>query len=404
MARPRVHSTEPTPDRAFLVAAETPGQLLRARDSLAELAELARTAGAVVVGMATQRLEHPNPATYIGKGKLQEIIESSRALGANVVIFDDELSPSQQRNLEKAIGLKVIDRTALILDIFATRARTKEGRLQVELAQMEYLLPRLAGQWSHLERLEGAIGTRGPGETQLETDRRLVRNRIAKIKRDLEEVRRQRALYRRQRRRRGVPVVALVGYTNAGKSTLMRALSGADAHAEDKLFATLDPLTRRLRLPSGETVLLTDTVGFIQKLPAQLVAAFRATLEELEDADVLLHVVDISHAHAVQHVRTVIATLEGLGLADKPALLVLNKVDRLPMPDGSTVSCWEDVSDALRHRGVAVERAVPVSALHGWNLPSLLRRIEAGLDGDAPAARDAVLALLGGGVAAPSAV
>ncbi|MDW8046167.1 MAG: GTPase HflX, partial [Chloroflexota bacterium] len=239
MARPRVHSTEPTPDRAFLVAAETPGQLLRARDSLAELAELARTAGAVVVGMATQRLEHPNPATYIGKGKLQEIIESSRALGANVVIFDDELSPSQQRNLEKAIGLKVIDRTALILDIFATRARTKEGRLQVELAQMEYLLPRLAGQWSHLERLEGAIGTRGPGETQLETDRRLVRNRIAKIKRDLEEVRRQRALYRRQRRRRGVPVVALVGYTNAGKSTLMRALSGADAHAEDKLFATL---------------------------------------------------------------------------------------------------------------------------------------------------------------------
>jgi GTP-binding protein HflX len=404
MARPRVHSTEPTPDRAYLVAAETPGQLLRARDSLTELAELARTAGAVVVGAATQRLDHPNPATYIGKGKLQQVIEESRALGANVVIFDDELSPSQQRNLERAIGLKVIDRTALILDIFATRARTKEGRLQVELAQMEYLLPRLAGQWSHLERLEGAIGTRGPGETQLETDRRLVRNRIAKIKRDLEEVRRQRALYRRLRQRRGVPVVALVGYTNAGKSTLMSALSGANAHAEDKLFATLDPLTRRLRLPSGEVVLLTDTVGFIQKLPAQLVAAFRATLEELEDADLLLHVVDISHPHAVQHVQTVIATLEGLGLAEKPALLVLNKVDRLLMPDGTATSRWEDVGDALHHRGVAVERAVPVSALHGWNLPTLLRRVEAGLDGDAPAAREAVLAILGAADRSPAAV
>lgn len=404
MARASTHSTEPIPDRAFLVAAELPGQPLRASDCVVELAELARTAGAVVVGTATQRLEHPNPATYIGKGKVQQVSEQARVAGANVVIFDDELTPSQQRNLERAIGLKVLDRTALILDIFATRARTKEGRLQVELAQMEYLLPRLAGQWSHLERLEGAIGTRGPGETQLETDRRLVRNRIAKLKRDLEDVRRQRALYRRHRHRRGIPVVALVGYTNAGKSTLMRALSGADVHAEDKLFATLDPLTRRVRIPSGETILLTDTVGFIQKLPLQLVAAFRATLEELEDADVLVHVVDISHRHAPEHVRTVIGTLEGLRLGDKPTVLVLNKVDQLAAPAGTPVQSWEEVSVALREQGVAVERGTPVSALRRWNLDPLLRRIEAALDGDALPARDAVLELLGSALHAANTV
>lgn len=393
MGKSRLHPTAPTPDRAYLVAAELPGHLLTARESLEELAELARTAGAEVVGWTSQRLQHPHPATYIGKGKLEQVINESRMLGANVVIFDDELSPSQQRNLEKAIGLKVLDRTALILDIFATHARTKEGRLQVELAQMEYLLPRLTGQWSHLERLEGAIGTRGPGETQLETDRRLVRNRITKIRRDLEEVRRQRALYRRRRARNGVPVVALVGYTNAGKSTLMRALCGVEVVAEDKLFATLDPLTRRLPLPSGETVLLTDTVGFIQKLPTQLVAAFRATLEELEDADLLLHVVDVSHRNATEHVITVNETLESLGLGEKPTLLVLNKLDALRREDGALVETLDEGLARLHELGVAVEQGVPVSALRGWNIDRLLLRIERGLDGDAPPARLTALAI-----------
>jgi GTP-binding protein HflX len=245
------------------------------------------------------------------------------------VIFDDELSPSQQRNLEKALDVKVLDRTALILDIFAQHARTREGRLQVELAQLEYILPRLRGQWSHLERLGAGIGTRGPGETQLETDRRLIRERISRLKRQIEDVRQQRALHRRQRARQGIPVVSLVGYTNAGKSTLMRALSGADVLVQDQLFATLDPTTRRIRLPSGGPALMTDTVGFIQKLPTQLVAAFRATLEELEEATLLLHVVDITHPDAQNQAETVEATLCDLGLAERPTLLVLNKIDQM---------------------------------------------------------------------------
>src|SRR5512140_106302 len=318
MARTSLHTTAPIADRAYLVAADTRGALLAAAESVEELAELARTAGADVVGRTTQKLDHPVAATYIGKGKVEEVAEERKRLDANVVVFDDELSPSQQRNLEKALGVKVIDRTALILDIFATRAQTREGGLQVALAQHEYLLPRLAGQWSHLERMEGAIGTRLSVETQIETDLRLIRGRIAKIKRDLEEVRTQRDLYRRQRARNGVPVVALVGYTNAGKSTLMRALSGANVLAENKLFATLDPVTRRLRLPSGETVLLTDTVGFIQKLPTDLVAAFRATLEELEEADLLLHVLDIAHPNAFEQTQAVDATLTDLGVESRP--------------------------------------------------------------------------------------
>lgn len=382
-----IHSTAPTPDRAILVAADVPGALLPAAESLDELAELARTAGAEVVARFTQRLDHPNPATYIGSGKVQEIVEAIRQHGANVVIFDDELSPSQQRNLEKALGVKVIDRTALILDIFATRAQTREGRLQVELAQHQYLLPRLAGQWSHLERMEGAIGTRGPGETQLETDRRLIRNRIARIRRDLEEVRTQRELYRRRRARNNVPVVALVGYTNAGKSTLMRALSGADVLAEDKLFATLDPVTRRIRLPSGETVLLTDTVGFIQKLPTQLVAAFRATLEELEDADLLLHVVDIAHPNAYQHVQTVEATLRELGVHEKPQLLALNKVDLLRHTDGRPVADFDEARAIILGAGAPPRNVAIISAARGWGLDLLRRRIEEGLDGGFEGAR-----------------
>jgi GTP-binding protein HflX len=381
-----LHHTAPSPDRAILVAAEVPGALLPAEESLNELAELARTAGAEVVARFTQRLDHPNPATYIGSGKVQEIVEAIRQLGANVVIFDDELSPSQQRNLEKALGVKVIDRTALILDIFATRARTREGRLQVELAQHQYLLPRLAGQWSHLERMEGAIGTRGPGETQIETDRRLIRNRIAKIRRDLEEVRTQRELYRRRRARNNAPVVALVGYTNAGKSTLMRALSGADVLAEDRLFATLDPVTRRISLPSGEIVLLTDTVGFIQKLPTQLVAAFRATLEELEDADLLLHVVDISHPNAYQHVQTVEATLRDLGVHEKPQLIALNKVDLLRHEDGRPVADFDEARAIILGAGAPPRNVAIISAAKRWGLDILRERIEEGLDGEFTAA------------------
>ncbi|MEX0784959.1 MAG: GTPase HflX [Dehalococcoidia bacterium] len=388
MPRP-LHSTAPVADRAFLVAADTRASLLPAAESLVELAELAYTAGAEVVGTTTQRLGHPNVATYIGKGKVDEVKEAARAADANVVVFDDELSPSQQRNLEKALGLKVIDRTALILDIFASRARTREGGLQVSLAQMEYLLPRLAGQWSHLERMEGAIGTRGPGETQIETDRRLIRSRISKIKRDLEDVRKNRALYRRQRQRAGLPVVALVGYTNAGKSTLMRALSGADVLAEDKLFATLDPITRRIRLASGEAVLLTDTVGFIQKLPTQLVAAFRATLEELEEADILLHVIDISHPHAYEQTQTVDATLADLGVGEKPQLLALNKVDLLRRPDGETVASLDEAKALIHGAGAPPANVVLCSATKRWGLDRLLERIEQGLDGGLDEGMDA---------------
>ncbi len=309
------------------------------------------------------------------------VLERKR-LDANVVIFDDELSPSQQRNLEKALGVKVIDRTALILDIFATRAQTREGRLQVELAQMQYLLPRLAGQWSHLERMEGAIGTRGPGETQIETDRRLINARIAKLRRDLREVSVQRELYRRRRARNNFPVVALVGYTNAGKSTLMRSLSGADVLAEDKLFATLDPVTRRLGLPSGEVVLLTDTVGFIQKLPTQLVAAFRATLEELAEADLLLHVIDISHPNAFEHTETVDQTLAEIGVAGKPALLAVNKVDALRDDDGEPVEDYDHAKALILGAGAPPRNVVLISAQERWGLDALRRRIEDALDGD----------------------
>ena len=358
-----------------------PGALLSAQESLDELAELARTAGAEVVGSTTQRLQRPHVATYIGKGKLEEVTVDARELKATVVIFDDELSPSQQRNLEKSLGTKVIDRTALILDIFATRASTREGKLQVALAQMQYLLPRLAGQWSHLERMEGAIGTRGPGETQIETDRRLIRNRIARIKRDLDDVRTQRSLRRRARDRSGVIVVSLVGYTNAGKSTLMRAFSGANVLAEDKLFATLDPVTRRMRLPSGETILLTDTVGFIQKLPTDLVAAFRATLEELEDADMLLHVVDISHPNSSEHVQSVEATLASLGVEDKPQILALNKADRVTMEEGTPVNGYTEALSVLRAAGPEPANVVFVSAAKRWGLDDLRERMELALDG-----------------------
>jgi GTP-binding protein HflX len=371
-----MHETRPARDRAYLVAVQSPGQLLRAEDSLVELGELARTAGAEVVGSTVQRLQHPNVATYVGKGKLESIAENSRDTGANVVLFDDELSPSQQRNLEKALDLKVIDRTALILDIFAQRARTKEGRLQVELAQSQYLLPRLRGQWQHLERMEGAIGLRGPGETQIETDRRLIRRRISKLKQDLDKVRSQRSQYRQNRKRSGARIAALVGYTNAGKSTLMQALTRAEDIAANKLFATLDPLTRQVRLPSGDNILLTDTVGFIQKLPTELVAAFRATLEELEEADVLLHVVDISHPRALEQAQTVDATLETLGVADKPRITVLNKIDQLEDPDGTRVTSLAEAKDLLGVTDEAPPGIVHVSAAKRWGLDELLEALQ----------------------------
>jgi len=331
------------------------------------------------VGRVVQRLERPDPAYYVGRGKLQEIVSLRTSLQYDLVIFDDELSPVQQRNLEKALQVKVLDRTALILDIFAQHARTREGRLQVELAQHEYLLPRLRGQWSHLERLGGGIGTRGPGETQLETDRRLIKRRIQHLRRELEEVRQHRALHRRRRAREDLPLVSLVGYTNAGKSTLMRALSGADVLVADQLFATLDPLTRRVRLPGGGFFLLTDTVGFINKLPPQLVAAFRATLEELEDADLLLHVIDITHPRAAEQADAVEKTLAELGLQGKARIAVLNKVDRLQRKDGRPIAGLEEVTDLLPHLRSWQPRAVLVSALRGWGLDELLRQVETAL-------------------------
>ncbi|MEA3342029.1 MAG: GTPase HflX, partial [Chloroflexota bacterium] len=321
-------------------AARSPDDHWPVEESLDELAQLARTAGIGMVGQMVQRLEHPNPATFIGSGKVEELMEEVNYAVANVVIFDNELSPRHQRELEKALGdgVKLLDRTALILDIFAQHARTREGALQVELAQYEYRLPRLTRAWTHLARqaggraggATGGVGVRGPGETQLETDRRVIGRRIAQLKRELEKVRAHRGRHRARRRREDVPVVSIVGYTNAGKSTLLNSLAGADVLAKDKLFATLDPTTRRVALPGGGVALFTDTVGFIQKLPTQLVAAFRATLEEVVEADLLLHVMDITHPQVMRQAKAVDETLEEIGAADKPTINVLNKIDRLP--------------------------------------------------------------------------
>ena len=367
-----VEQATPPVERAFLVGAQLKGEASPwpLEESLSELAQLARTAGLEVVGQTSQHLERINPATFIGRGKVEELKELHQALRFDVLIFDDELSPRQLRELEEALGerVKVLDRTALILDIFARHARTREGALQVELAQYEYRLPRLTRQWQHLSRqtarTAAGVGLRGPGETQLEVDRREIQRRMARIRRELEEVRRHRARYRSRRARAGVPVVAIVGYTNAGKSTLLNALSGADVLVEDKLFATLDPTTRRVRLPGGRYALFTDTVGFIQKLPPTLVAAFRATLEEINEADLLLHVVDVTHPQAVQQSQTVAQILEDLGAGDRPMLIALNKVDRLPDPQQADLFA------------VAGDNALPISALTGQGLPALLERVE----------------------------
>lgn len=348
-----------------------------AEDSLQELALLADTAGLEVVGQLHQKLTHPYPKYFIGPGKVREIADIQKELEFDLLIFDDELTPGQTRNLEQELDIGVLDRTALILDIFAQHARTHEGRIQVELAQYEYLLPRLRRQWTHLERQAGqggtsaggVVGLRGPGETQLEVDRRVINRRITWLKKQLADVHRHRNLYRNQRRKEGIPIAALVGYTNAGKSTLMNGLTDAAVLVQNQLFATLDPTTRQVTLPNGQRVLLTDTVGFIQKLPTQLVAAFRATLEEISEADLLLHVIDITHPNAQQQEQTVDATLEELGVVDKPTLVVLNKMDRKPDVTGETIAA-AIASMGLPHNYVAI------SAERQWGLTTLGERIE----------------------------
>lgn len=351
--------------------------LLTVKDSLEELARLATTAGIDVMGQTYQRLDRPDSATYIGAGKVEEVKILTGELGANVVIFDDELEPRHQRELEEIFGeeVKVIDRTALILDIFAQHAQTREGKLQVELAQLEYRVPRLTRMWTHLARqaggraggLGGGVGVRGPGETQLEVDRREIRRRISFIKEELEAVRARREQHRAKRQQTELTVVAIVGYTNAGKSTLLNKLSNAQVLSADRLFATLDPTTRKVVMPNGREVLFTDTVGFIQKLPTQIVAAFRATLEEIRQADLLVHVVDVTHPHVAAQIDSVEDTLAELEVDHLPVVVALNKIDRLA--DGA------DLENQLALSAPAVR----VSALTGEGVDALLLAVEAAM-------------------------
>jgi GTP-binding protein HflX len=368
-------------ERAFLVAVESRMSNHRwtSNDSLQELSSLARAAGADVVGMFVQKLNAPSATHYIGRGKIAELVNCKQEAQYNTVIFDDELSPRQQRNLEELLQVKVIDRTTLILDIFARQARTHEGRLQVELAQHQYLLPRLVGQWKHLERLGAGIGTRGPGESQLETDRRLIRNRINRLKDELENVRRHRALYRKRRKERAVPIVALVGYTNAGKSALFNALSKAQVIVEDKLFSTLDPVTRCLTLPNGRQFLITDTVGFIHKLPLSIVVSFRATLEELSEADLLLHVVDISHETAANQCRTVMEIIAELHLEHTPRITVFNKLD-LTLNSEVEMEALTTIPYLGEQIVVPDGKIALISATKGWGMGQLRDRITSHLD------------------------
>lgn len=359
-----------------MVGVELKGErgLLPVEDSLQELARLAETADLEVIGQTYQRVDTPNSATYIGAGKVEEVKTLLDELEADVVLFDDELTPRHQRELEQVFGekIKVIDRTALILDIFALHAHTHEGKLQVELAQLEYRLPRLTRMWTHLARqaggraggMSGGVGLRGPGETQLEVDRREIRQRISGLKEQLEGVRAQRDRYRTKRHQTELQVVAIVGYTNAGKSTLLNQISGADVLSADMLFATLDPTTRKVKMVGGREVLFTDTVGFIQKLPTQIVAAFRATLEEITNADVLLHVVDATHPNAMAQVEAVEQTLAELEVDHLPMVVALNKADLLP-PD----------VDPIAEFGIE-DPAVLVSAQTGQGIPALMQQIE----------------------------
>jgi len=358
----------PPAEKAFLIAVDTGDDSgWTANESLVELANLATTAGAEVVGAEWQNRRHVDPNWYVGKGKAEELVAAKSETRFDLLVADDELSPGQQKSLESLLNVKVIDRSRLILDIFALHARTHEGRLQVELAQLEYQLPRLTRLWTHLSRTQGGIGSRGPGESQLETDRRIIRDRIKKMKGRVEDVRRSRETTARGRDRRLMATVGIVGYTNAGKSTLLNSLVGSEvALAEDKLFATLDPTSRQVKLGDGQAAIVTDTVGFIHKLPHQLVDAFRATLEEVNRADVLLEVVDAADAHFAEHRATVQTVLDELGAGDKPRLVVFNKADLL---------------DASARNGdtpaPAIAGAVFVSALTGFGLETLRAELAA---------------------------
>ncbi len=378
MPKIKLLETENPQEKAILIGVDLHKEhnLLSLEDSLEELTLLADTAGVEVVGTITQNLDSPNSKTFIGSGKVEEVKILAEELGADIVIFDNELSPRHQRELEAAFGesIRVIDRTALILDIFAQHAQTSEGSLQVELAQYEYRLPRLTRAWTHLARQAGGgggrsggvggVGLRGPGETQLEVDRRMISNRIEFLKGELEKVRAHRTRYRERRKKSRIPVIALVGYTNAGKSTLLNRLSKADVYVADQLFATLDPTTRRVDLPGGQAVLFTDTVGFIQKLPTELIAAFRATLEEITEADVLLHVVDITHPNASAQAKSVQETLVEIGAGDIPIITAFNKIDLLKDPEGAV-----DTLDEFPN-------TYPISARLGWGLAELLEAVE----------------------------
>ncbi len=375
-------------ERVFLIGAQLSKRTgADLTETMAELAELARTAGAKIIGEGTQRLDRPHAATYIGKGKANEFAEICKQGDVDTVIFDDELSPAQTRNLEGVFDCKVLDRTALILDIFAQRARTREGKMQIEMAQLQHILPRLTGLWTHLSRQKGGIGMRGDGESQLEVDRRRIQDRISKLRRDLKEVKRVRSTQRQGRQRSQWPLASIVGYTNAGKSTLLNALTGAEVLAEDKLFATLDPTTRRITLPTNQNALLSDTVGFIRKLPHQLVESFKATLEEVVEADLLLHVVDVASETAADQIASVNEVLEEIAADDKPTLMVFNKIDQLPERNGNL------------HWLCEYPHAVCVSAKTGEGLDELqaelgmmLRPVRSCLELQVPASDGATLA------------
>jgi GTP-binding protein HflX len=365
-------------ERALLIGLEQDGvSKWDLRDSMEELRELANSAGAEVVDTVTQKLPRPTAPFYIGKGKAEAIRESVQSRGVTSVIFNDELSPAQGRNLENLLSRKVLDRTQLILDIFAQRARSREGRLQIELAQLQYLLPRLTGMWHHLSRQTGGIGTRGPGETQLEVDRRRVQDRIARLERELEGVRKVRNVQRQGRKRHQWPVAAVVGYTNGGKSTLLNLMTGADVLAVDKLFATLDPTTRSFTLPNKQRVLLTDTVGFLRNLPHTLIESFKATLEEVSEADLLIHLVDLSHPRVDEQMAAVDSVIKELDAFGKQTLIVFNKIDLLENPDLASTYCRRfPGSVAISAKmGQGIDQFVDAlqSALGAWRLRSHFR-------------------------------
>ena len=373
MPKKSTYSTGPFRERAVLVGVKVRSQAdyWRLEDSLAELAELARAAGANPVALLTQSMNMPSP-TYVGKGKMDELQLVIKREHVDTAIFDDELTPSQQKTLEDKLEIKVIDRTALILDVFAQRARSREGRLQIELAQTEYLLPRLAGQWSHLERLGGGVGTRGPGATQIETDRRLVRRKLSQVKKELEQVRSQRGQQRQQRTGGETTIISLVGYTNAGKSAVFNKITSSKVIERNQLFSTLDTTTRRLYLPSGTGATISDTVGFVHKLPPVLVQAFTATLEEALEADLLVQIIDISSPYAAEQAQVVSDQLSDMGIGDTPRILVLNKLDLVVERPEEPLTL--DVLGQIDISGY--RRVVTTSATKNWGIVDLRNAID----------------------------